>query len=376
MQEIQFAGAKKKEQESSYVPYMPGFVKTALAITGSWSTPIITAEGAPKSAVYEIDGVRLRAYLKLTSEDGSSLIETPLAMCHYVNPDGDSIYDIEICKEATITNSIRELHNGFVVKIINEFMTLNDCGTSAGKLCMPSAPKDCVKARLEEISKFTKDKLGTSRKSIEYLAERQLYCGRDFNFEDAFEKANEVSFTELCKKRAENAKASGRKGIRVTLEGRIPSWWDGESPTDSAGVRVMWKMGKGHTFMTPELCVVENLTPVERAPDQLLLMGQTEEPSSSSSDEEEEETFDSVFRYTPSKTLQLPAPPPVGIEEEEETVAPAAAAAAPDSVVVIIEDETPCPSSPSESLRGRSVFDRTTQRMKMNGDLPAGFFDD
>ena len=365
MEEIEFSGPKKKEQASSYVPYTPAFVKATLAITGGWNPPLLLGSEGPKETVFEINGVKTRVFLKFTSEDGSSIKETPLAMCNYVAPQGDSIYDYDICREATITNSIREMHNTFIIKAINEFMTINDCGSSCGQICLPAAPPDSVKKRLEEIGKLTKDKLGTTRKAIAYLAERDLYCGRDYDFDDAFEKANDVCFTEICLKRSDIAVskiASGEgRGLRVTLDGRPPSWWDGCSPRDSAGIRVEWQRGKGHTFLTPELVIKESFAPEPT----MELVAVADSPSSPSERllQEEEDDFDSIFKYKPSTTLQLTAPHPE--DPSEDTCHPEDTCTLPDSKTAIIEDEP-------------VVYNETPAKQytqTINGGLPPDFFD-
>lgn len=380
MEEIEFKGQKKREQASTYVPYTPSFVKAALAITGGWNPPLLIGASGPKDVVYRINGISARVYLKFTSEDGATIKETPLAMCPYVAPQGDAIYDYDVCKEATITNSIREQHNRFIVTAINEFMSLNDCGSSCGQICMPAAPVDSVKRRLEEITKLTKDKLGTTRKAIAYLAERELYCGRDFEFDDAFERANDICYTETCQKRSDAAITkitSGEgKGIRVNLEGRPPSWWDGSSPKDSAGVHVEWQRGKGHTFLTPELAIKEVFTFTFT---DMVAVDSPSSPSdrlqpvySDSSDEDEEpkkcDGFDSLFASDPSKTLRLTGPPMGQPPLTEEEVPKVSIEEKPTTVQVPIGSGRVAPRILEDG-------DEIAVCRTMNGELPVNFFD-
>ncbi|MDR3542373.1 MAG: hypothetical protein P4L69_15640 [Desulfosporosinus sp.] len=301
MEEVTFKGAEPKSAEE-YKPYTPATVKL-LSITQGFSLPLLSAEsGGPKSNVYTLDDPSLTVglTLKVTSEDGGSVVETPLAMCKYVKPEGDFIYDAEVCREATFTNLSREAHNAFIIKLLNAFMTPNDVGTSAGKITQPEPPADCNKLRLKAIKELTSDKLNTSRRAIKYLADREIYCGRDYDFDVAFETANDQAFKDTCMARA----ATGK--VRVRLEGCPPSWWDGSSPQDSAGHYVAWKRGEGHTFLTPSARVVQMALPDIVEP-QLLLENNTVV------DEEKKPAlnpFDSLnFATTaPLKALTLPPP--------------------------------------------------------------------
>jgi len=308
MEEVNFKGSDPKPI-GEYKPYVPATVKL-LSITQGFSLPLVSSEsGGPKpaSAVYSIgDGaLTVGLALKITDQDGGSSVETPLAMCKYVKPDGDNVYDAEICREATFTNISREAHNTFVVKLVNAFITSNDLGTSAGKMTCPDPPADCNKMRLEAIKKLTSDKLGTTKRAIKFLAEHEIYCGKDYEFDHAFETANEQSFMDICKKRAETGK------VRVRLEGCPPSWWDGHSLQDSAGHYVAWKKGDGHTFLTPSVLVVRALAPVI-AETPLLITGNEplaieDAPLPEKTEEESFDKLDFARGRVPLKALTLPA---------------------------------------------------------------------
>lgn len=252
MEETQFKG-EQQNTSIEYVPYTPASVKV-LSITSGFSLPLLPPEvGGPTTKTYSVGTTSIKATLKLSNADGTITTETPLAMCHYVKPSGDSVYDIDVCRETSMANIAREQHNKFIVELLNEFITTNDLGTSAGKLTSPEAPVDFSKLRLTEIKKLFTDKINVPRKAIKFLAEREFYCGRDYEFDDAFEKANQVCFEEICRDRPRKA-PNGQ--VRVRLEGCPPSWWDGKSERDSAGHYVSWAMGDGHTFLTPTVVVV------------------------------------------------------------------------------------------------------------------------
>lgn len=234
-----------------YVPYVPATVRV-LSIGAGGSTPILSAASGgpnPESAIYDVDGSSYELTLRI-KPSASAIVETPLAMCEYVTVDDDRVYEADTCREATLDNVCREQHNSFVVKLLNAVVTRNGLGTSAGKVTCPNPPVDYARLRMDAIKKLTADKPGTTKRAIEFLARRSLYCGRDYKYDDAFETANDKSFLEACIERAKAGK------VRVRLEGCPPSWWDGSSPQDSAGNYVAWKRGDGHTFLTPSLLVV------------------------------------------------------------------------------------------------------------------------
>lgn len=255
METVQFNGEKPDESlVGSYVPFVPPMVKM---ISGSNSRPPLLATVDDGSPPFKIDDMPFQFVpsLKLREIGGEWEIETPLSLCHYVKPNKDSMYNIDVCTEVAHTNAKREQHNKFIIDMMRIFMKRNDCGVSGGLITLPPAPEDPIEARLGAIRKLTEDKLDTTRQAIAYCAQFGLYCGRDFEFDKAYEKANDVCYDEIVKSK------SGKRN-RVRLEGRRPSWWDGMSETDSSGKRVVWKRGQGHTFLTPNVIVAE-APPVE-----------------------------------------------------------------------------------------------------------------
>jgi hypothetical protein len=237
---------------SSYVPYVPDFVRT---IEKPRAPPLLTVGGgAPQLARYTVDGLDIELDLVVTSHDSSAHTrqQLALAMCPYVKVAGEDIYSREACVQCDLQNVARERHNKFIVAALNAFLEANDCGTSAHRITAPAAPEDHAVARLDAIKKLTADKLGTSKRAIAYLAECGLYCGKDFEFDGAMEAANDEALKAAIKYRIE--KGGGK--VRVRAEGHKPCWWDGESPTDEDGKFVRWERGLGHTFLTPDVCVV------------------------------------------------------------------------------------------------------------------------
>jgi hypothetical protein len=248
MASVAFEGEKKS---NGYTPFTPKSVKT-LAITSGFSIPFLMNEDGPKPKNYSIDQQVVTPSLVIKDTNGDGIpYEIPLSQCEYIKPSGDFIYNAEVCSDVTQRNMTKVQHNKWVVELLNAFIRANDISTSSGKLTLPAAPADYVSMRTEEIKKLYTDKFNTPKKAIKYLADRGLFCYKDFEYDDAFETANKVCFEEICKERP--VKMNGR--IRVRLEGAPPSWWDGVSPKDSAGTPVVWARGDGHTFVTPNVIV-------------------------------------------------------------------------------------------------------------------------
>lgn len=291
LEEIEFK-SKSNNAAQAYQPYVPDTVRV-LSITSGFTRLIKPGSDgcpAPESAVYD-DGAdkNVRLTLKIEDTNGTASIEVPLAMCKYLRPSEDKIYDAQVCKDATVANLSRESHNKYLVGVLNAFMAANDMGTSCNKITLPDPPVDCNKQRLLAIKNLTSDKYGTAKKSIKYLSDRSIYCGKDYKFEEAFEKANQVCFEETCRERAKSGK------VRVALPGSPPTWWDGVSPRDSAGNYVAWKAGDGHTFLTPLVLVVRAKKPTE---DVLLIeANQPKVPMIC-----EDKSFEKIVFGAPSKT--------------------------------------------------------------------------
>lgn len=274
IEEIEFKGEKKDDSYIPYVPYTPDTVKM---ITQGHTKPSLCSvgNGMGEPHVYEIEKMRMTVFLNIVEEHEEWSVTTPLGMCRYVKPEGDLLFNNQACEDATRENARRQQHNKFVVDIFREFMATYDCGASANRMTLPQAPDDFVQVRLDKIKEIKNDKLGCAQKAIEYLALYEVYCGRDYKFEDAFEKANDV-----CYEKTVEAKGSSGSRIRVRLEGRLPCWWDGKSSTDESGCRVKWARGPCHTFLTPDVHIAKDDTP-----DQIIALQAacpTEEPSATS----------------------------------------------------------------------------------------------
>ncbi len=256
--EIKFRGEEPKSGlVEDYVPYKPPMVKMISASTDK--PPLLPQPDRQETYAIENMPFEFRAHLLFEDAQEGWKTQTPLALCRYLRPTEETKFDVNACSEIAIENAKRERHNRFIIDTLRAFMRRFDCGTSAGLITMPSPPEDPIEARLIAIKRLTTDKLNTTKKAIEYCARYGLYCGKDFEFDKAFEKANDVCFDETIKSRVGDGKR-----VRVRLEGRHPTWWDGISETDSSGKRVEWKRGVGHTFLTPNVCVVESLPPSDK----------------------------------------------------------------------------------------------------------------
>ena len=309
IEEVQFKGEMAPDVEFvPYVPYTPSMVK--MITQGSSKPPLCkVGDGMSAPVVYDVDGIRMFVHLKLTQENEDWEIETPLAMCRYVKPEGDMLFNIQACEDATVENARRRLHNKFVVGIFREFMPRFDCGASANKITEPQPPPDFVQERLDRIKELKKDKLGSTQKAIEYLAMYEVYCGRDYKFDDAFTAASDRCFEETIKAKQKKGK------VRVRIEGRKPCWWDGVSPTDESGCRVRWERGDGHTFLTPDVRVVRD----DAVTDVVVSEGQGAVPETTAN------PFESLFPPAPTST-------PVDHPKADEEVA------CPSVVIDIISD--------------------------------------
>ena len=320
VEEVEFNGEKAEHSNYiPYVPYTPSNVK--MIMQGSSKPPLCkVGDGMGAPTIYDINGIRMYVHLKLTEENEDWEIETPLGMCRYVKPEGEMLFNTQACEDATVENARRRLHNKFIVDIFRVFMPRYDCGASANRMTEPQPPPDFVEERQEKIKELKKDKLGCSQKAIEYLAMFEIYCGRDYKFEEAFDKASDKCYEETIKQKQTKGK------IRVRIEGRKPCWWDGVSPTDESGCRVRWERGDGHTFLTPDVRVVKDETPMD-----LIIMSDCDLSCSTT-------TTTSPASNNPFDTLFAATQPPAKEEEVlvEEIVDEAAAI---EDHVCIIEAE-------------------------------------
>ena len=326
MEEVEFNGEKTPDENAiPYVPYTPPLVK--MITQGSAKPPLCNiGDGMGQPAVYTVGTMRFYANLKLTEEFEEWDIETPLAMCRYVKPEGDMLFNIQACEDATRENARRRLHNKFVVDLFREFMPRYDCGASANKMTEPQPPPDFVQDRMDKIKELKKDKVGTVQKAIEYLALFEVYCGRDYKFEEAFEKASDRCFEETVK-------AKQQKGrVRVRIEGRRPCWWDGVSKTDGSGCRVKFAKGDGHTFLTPDVRVVKDETVTD-----IVAIGGDEIETEANT--EEENPFESLCASSVKEQRPLFAPLESIVIESAEDDAPNESEPATTTVVIEVADE-------------------------------------
>jgi hypothetical protein len=255
MEALEFS--KNKSSENTYVPYTPPNVK-AIMCNPNAGPPLISSDSEDTFTIttYNLPGfehLNFKADILLEDIDGGWSIKTPLAMAKYVKPDKENIFNASVCNEASKTNAVREMHNKFIISIFKKFIINYDCGMSGGSITMPPPPEDAEFLRLESIKKLLSDKYSVAKSAIEYCAIYGYYCGKDYKFEDALEKANNVYFEQYIK-----SFEGGNTRVRVRIAGRPPCWWDGVSDFDDDGNRVKWKTGVGHTFLTPNIQIVEN----------------------------------------------------------------------------------------------------------------------
>jgi hypothetical protein len=259
IEEIEFKGAINAQSlADTYIPFIPQMVQM---ITQSSSKPPLSACKC-ETISYEVDNFNFQAFIHLKDIDGDWEETVPLSMCKYVKPSDGKLFDIKTCSEAAQENMARQRHNKFIIDLFCAYIRLNDCGTSAGKLTLPEPPPNFTQLRLDTLKALTVDKLALSKKAIKYLADHDILCERDYEFDDAFEKANKTSFLDEIKRKTE---LLGK--VRVRLDGKRPTWWDGVSETDDNGTRVKWQVLEGHTFLSPNVGVVLNDEDVEEGED-------------------------------------------------------------------------------------------------------------
>jgi hypothetical protein len=259
-EEVRFKGEEEKRKRDDglvpvYETFTPPMVK--MITMGAKKPPLLPSddEALGKLQCYEVDGMHFFAFLRLLDADEQWDVQTPLAMCHYVKPEGDMLFSMQACEDATTENARRSVHNKFVVDVFRRFMPVYDCGSSANLMTMPQPPDSYTYLRQEKIKELKKDKLEYTHKAIEYLAQKAAkYCGLDYKWEEAWAKADEACFENTICDRQEKGK------VRVRIEGRRPCWWDGKSKRDESGFKVKWARGESHTFLTPDLRVVADTT--------------------------------------------------------------------------------------------------------------------
>lgn len=259
-EEVAFNGQEERRKRDEglvpvYQPFTPAMVK--MITMGAKRPPLLPSddEALGKPHCYEVDGMRFFAFLRLMDANEEWDVQTPLAMCCYVKPQGEMLFNMQACEDATTENARRAMHNRFVVNVFREFMPLYDCGSSANLMTMPQAPDSYTYLRQEKIKELKKDKLEYTRKAIEYLAQiAGKYCGLDYKWEEAWTKADDACFDATV------AERQGKGKVRVRIEGRRPCWWDGKGKRDESGFRVKWVRGESHTFLTPDVRVAADAT--------------------------------------------------------------------------------------------------------------------
>lgn len=255
-EEVVFKGESEQKKRADgtapvYEPFTPPMVK--MITMGATKPPLLPSsdEAVGMPSCYEVNGLRFFAFMHFIDVEERWDVETPLSMCRYVKPEGDMLFNMQACEDATTENARRSLHNKFIVDVFRKFMPLFDCGASANLMTMPQPPESYTFLRDEKIKELKKDRLEYTRKAIEYLASTaRKYCGLDYKWEEAWSTADDAAFEATIKERQEKGR------VRVRIEGRRPCWWNGVDRRDESGQRVKWIRGTSHTFLTPDLRVV------------------------------------------------------------------------------------------------------------------------
>jgi hypothetical protein len=191
-------------------------------------------------------------------------IQVPLRMVQYKKPsDSAGWFDPATCRKVDAENDAIGAHNRYITSLLSLFVKENGCGTSAGRLTMPSPPDSMSFTRSLRLTKLFKDKYASTVLAVRYLAERKLYAGADYDIENAVDKANDACFAEGVAARI----AKGKTRFRIV--GSPPASWTGlEEDRDSQGRRVKWHRGKNHSFVSPEISVdlaKDEVVPVENS---------------------------------------------------------------------------------------------------------------
>ena len=308
-EEVAFKGEEESQKENAYVPFTPPMVK--MITMGATRPPLLPAddEAIGKLHCFDVNGIRLFVSLRLMQEDGEWDVQTPLAMCRYVKPEGEMLFNQQACEDATTENARRQLHNKFVVDVFRQFMPRYDCGASANLMTMPQPPESYVDMRIEKIKELKKDKLEYTRKAVEYLAQKaNKYCGLDYKWDEAWTKADDASFENTVCDKQEKGK------IRVRIEGRKPCWWDGKSKRDESGFKVKWIRGESHTFLTPDVRVA-----ADTEEDALVLVTESDKQVAAAGDgfiSKAVNSFAALFSSPPTTSVQD------DLDHEQESVKP------------------------------------------------------
>lgn len=230
----------------------------ALLIEGPEKPPLMpdvaSAHGPATFDMGREHGGSVSASLHLSSPTGAwAPIDVPLRMLPYqVLADARELFNATACRRADSVNTSIERHNRYITSMLSLFIAANGCGTSAKHVTSPSPPETLTVSRVKRLQTLRKDKYAITALAVRYLAERQQYCGKDYDIERAVEVADDVAFDETVAKRRESGK------IRFRLPGRPYATWSGNpDERDSVGRKLRWERGSNHSFISTEVQIVQ-----------------------------------------------------------------------------------------------------------------------
>lgn len=186
--------------------------------------------------------------LKLTDNKDGETIETPLQMYQYVVPIDDDLNDPEKWQLCDMENTKRSAHNKLILMILNKFVKKNGCSTSVNCVVGPAEKPEIGLLRDHRLKDMLGDQNQRTQKAIQYLCEHhKKYCYQDYDYDDAVEFANKMSYEAAIKKLQDKGR------FRIAVPGCPPTWWDGISRQCEDGYCVRFKRGQYHTFMFPQI---------------------------------------------------------------------------------------------------------------------------
>lgn len=202
------------------------------------------------------DWGRMHVSVRLRGTSDEFDEEIPLRMLPYRTLDDPTLtLDTSACAAADKANLSIQRHNRFLASLLSLFVKQNGCSVSAGHVTQPPPPINLTETRVQRIKDLLADKHASTVLAVRYLAERNLYCMKDYDIADAVSTANDVAFKEEVAKKLAQA---GPKGIRFRIKGAGPfATWSGNSDErDNRGRRVKFEADKYHTFLSPDVAVV------------------------------------------------------------------------------------------------------------------------
>jgi hypothetical protein len=223
-----------------------------LMVKEACEIPAVYDMGAEFAGSVRAD-LRLRSAALDGTEEGTNYdITVPLKMLPYRTPaDPKLCFDMATCRAVDAENERIEQHNKYITSLLSLFVRDNGCGTSANHITNPSPPDWLALTLSKRLQGVFKDKYAALCLAIRFLSDREMYCGKDYDADDAVKVANDKAFEEGRQKKL------SKGNVRFRITGSPPATWSGkEEDRDSQGRRVKFAAGKHHSFISPEVLVV------------------------------------------------------------------------------------------------------------------------